>query len=206
MEAGTCAQAAHVGEDDGVGAAARHARAHGLAAEARVEHVGVHRLLPDVDPLRPALVAAQLRLREGVGQPHLMLMSPSGVHCSCNNGGALVASSLHLLSRKRRRTGTCAGCTVLSATSAGAPPATFMVLLGTRVRSAMRMLKRITRHMGPTRPFQVYLGMYSGMCVWYDTCPRRALNKVGFFGFWSMMVSSQLRLRDQRQSFFRIMA
>lgn len=45
-----------------------------------------------------------------------------------------------------------------------------MVLEGTRVRSAMRMLKRMTRHMGPTRPFQVYLGMYSGMCVWYDTC------------------------------------
>lgn len=37
----------------------------------------------------------------------------------------------------------------------------------------MRMLKRMTRHMGPTRPFQVYLGMYSGMCVWYDTCPRQ---------------------------------
>ena len=38
----------------------------------------------------------------------------------------------------------------------------------------MRMLKRITRHMGPTRPFQVYLGMYSGMCVWYDTCAAAA--------------------------------
>ena len=41
-----------------------------------------------------------------------------------------------------------------------------MVLEGTRVRSAMRMLKRMTRHMGPTSPFQVYLGMYSGMWVW----------------------------------------
>ena len=47
---------------------------------------------------------------------------------------------------------------------------TFMVLEGTSVRSAMRMLNRMTRHMGPTRPFQVYLGMYSGMWVWYETC------------------------------------
>ena len=39
------------------------------------------------------------------------------------------------------------------------------MLEGTRVRSAMRTLKRMTRHMGPTSPFQVYLGMYSGMWV-----------------------------------------
>lgn len=52
---------------------------------------------------------------------------------------------------------------------------TFIVLDGTRVRSAMRMLKRMTRHMGPTSPFQVYLGMYSGMCVWYDTCNTQSL-------------------------------
>ena len=53
---------------------------------------------------------------------------------------------------------------------------TFMVLDGTKVRSAMRMLKRMTRHMGPTRPFQVYLGMYSGMCVWYDTCSMQSFS------------------------------
>ena len=53
---------------------------------------------------------------------------------------------------------------------------TFMVFEGTRVRSAMRILKRMTRHMGPTSPFQVYFGMYSGMCVWYDTCMARNIS------------------------------
>ena len=45
----------------------------------------------------------------------------------------------------------------------------FMVLDGTRVRSAISTLKRMIFHMGSTRPFHVYMGMYSGMCVWYDT-------------------------------------
>ena len=45
----------------------------------------------------------------------------------------------------------------------------FMVFDGTRVRSAISTLKRMIFHIGSTRPFHVYMGMYSGMCVWYDT-------------------------------------
>ena len=59
----TCAQPAHVCEDDGVGLPARHARPHGLRAEGRAEHVCVHRLLPDVYPLWPAVIPAQLILQ-----------------------------------------------------------------------------------------------------------------------------------------------
>ena len=36
----------------------------------------------------------------------------------------------------------------------------FIVALGTSVRSAARVNARITDHIGLTRPFQVYLGMY----------------------------------------------
>lgn len=46
---------------------------------------------------------------------------------------------------------------------------TFMAFDGTSVKSAIRVEKRISFHMGSTRPFHVYFGMYSGMCVWYDT-------------------------------------
>ena len=44
-----------------------------------------------------------------------------------------------------------------------------MTLLVTRVRSAMRAAKRIKPHMGPTRPFHVYLrvdGQLTMMNLW----------------------------------------
>ena len=84
----TCAEAADVGEDDGVGLAAGHARAHLAAAEGRVEHIRVHRLLPHIDALRPALVPAQLRLRAKRYKPlklsHMRVRAPTlaGTHCS----------------------------------------------------------------------------------------------------------------------------
>lgn len=49
------------------------------------------------------------------------------------------------------------------------PTRTFDWLETTRVRSAERMQKRMTFHMGSTKPAHVYCGMYCGMWVWYDT-------------------------------------
>lgn len=69
----TRAQAADVGQDDGVGAAAGHACAHVRAAEQRVEHIRVHGLLPHVDALAAAPVARQLRLQP---RPCLSALAP----------------------------------------------------------------------------------------------------------------------------------
>ena len=63
----TGTESADICENDRVRLAAGHARAHLIAAEGRVEDVGVHCLLPHVYPLRPALVPAQLRLRQHLG-------------------------------------------------------------------------------------------------------------------------------------------
>ena len=44
-----------------------------------------------------------------------------------------------------------------------------MALDVTRVRSDMRVHHLMMLHIGATSPLHVYLGIYSGMCVWYDT-------------------------------------
>ena len=46
---------------------------------------------------------------------------------------------------------------------------TFMAAEVTSVRSDARVHQRMMDHMGCTSSVHVYLGMYSGMCVWYET-------------------------------------
>lgn len=60
----TCAQAAHVGEDDTVGLPAAQLLPHLLGTEFGVEDLGVHGLLPDVDAFAAALVGVQLVLQD----------------------------------------------------------------------------------------------------------------------------------------------